>query len=115
MNLPPQSTLTDAKYLAILQKLKDTGVQLSDIEEHFVRGSGKGGQKINKTASAVQLKHLPSGIVIKYSKHRERSLNRILALRELLERLSPDQKHSRIEAIRKQKARRRRRNRVEKM
>ena len=33
----------------------------SEIEESFLKGSGPGGQKINKTSSAVQLKHLPTG------------------------------------------------------
>ena len=37
----------------------------NDIEESFIRGSGNGGQKINKTASCVQLKHLPTGIMVK--------------------------------------------------
>ena len=33
--------------------------------EKFVKGGGPGGQKINKCCSAVQLKHIPSGIIIK--------------------------------------------------
>ena len=37
----------------------------SDIEEHFVRSSGPGGQSVNKTSSCVVLKHVPSGTVIK--------------------------------------------------
>lgn len=32
-----------------------------DIEESFVKGSGPGGQKINKTSSCVVLKHKPTG------------------------------------------------------
>ena len=36
-----------------------------DLEEKFIRGSGPGGQKINKTSSCVELKHIKSGIVIK--------------------------------------------------
>ena len=36
----------------------------SEISESFLKGTGPGGQKINKTSSAVQLKHLPSGIVV---------------------------------------------------
>jgi len=35
----------------------------SDLEEKFVRGSGPGGQKINKTSSCVQLKHVPTGML----------------------------------------------------
>jgi len=47
--------------------------------EVFLKGSGPGGQKINKTSSAVQLKHLPTGIVIKSQATRSRSQNRKIA------------------------------------
>ena len=39
----------------------------SDLEEKFVRGFGKGGQKVNKTSNCVELKHLPTGIAVKVS------------------------------------------------
>lgn len=110
MNLPPKSNLTDAKYQSILNLIETLEVDLNDIEEKFVRGGGKGGQKINKTANAVQLKHLPTGITVKYQKYRERSMNRILALRELLEKLNPESKaDERAEKVRRQKDRRKRR------
>ncbi|KAB5575711.1 RF-1 domain-containing protein [Coniochaeta sp. 2T2.1] len=54
-----------------------------DIEECFIHGSGPGGQKINKTASAVQLKHIPTGLVVKSQATRSREQNRKIA-RELL-------------------------------
>ncbi len=111
MKLPPASKLTDKKYQEILTLLKKLKVNLEDIEEKYVRGGGRGGQKINKTSNAVQLKHLPSGTMVKYQKHRERSMNRILALRELLEKLNPNPNEGqRLEKIRKQKKRRKRRS-----
>ncbi|KAG7289599.1 hypothetical protein NEMBOFW57_005970 [Staphylotrichum longicolle] len=55
----------------------------SEIEESFLKGSGPGGQKINKTNSAVQLKHLPTGIVVKSQATRSRTQNRKIA-RDLL-------------------------------
>ncbi|KAF2083887.1 hypothetical protein K490DRAFT_21891, partial [Saccharata proteae CBS 121410] len=58
-----------------------------DITEVFLKGSGPGGQKINKTSSAVQLKHLPTGMVIKYQGTRSRSQNRKIARRMLAERI----------------------------
>ncbi len=110
MNLPPQSQLTDTKYNQILKLIDDLGVKLSEIEEKFIHGGGRGGQKINKSTSTVQLKHLPTGTLVKYQKHRDRAMNRILALRELLEKLNPDSKKQKeIEKIRKQKNRRKRR------
>ena len=109
MKLPPKSQLTDKKYKEILQLIDKLGVSLSDIEEKFVHGGGRGGQKLNKATNAVQLKHLPSGTLVKYQKHRERAMNRILALRELLEKLNPDSKKLKeVEKIRKQKKRRKR-------
>lgn len=110
MNLPPQSNLTDKKYAEIVGLLETLDIHLEDIEEKFVRGSGHGGQKINKTSNAVQLKHLPTGITVKYQKYRERSMNRILALRELLEKMNPSSKASqKIEKMKKKKKRRKRR------
>ena len=59
----------------------------SEITESFLKGSGPGGQKINKTSSAVQLKHLPTGIVVKSQETRSREQNRKLARQILGERL----------------------------
>ena len=59
----------------------------TDIEEAFLKGSGPGGQKINKTSSAVQLKHLPTGIVVKCQETRSRQLNRKFARNILAEKL----------------------------
>lgn len=69
-NLPPRRVILD-----------------SEITENFLHGSGPGGQKINKTSSAVQLKHLPTGIVVKYQDTRSRSLNRKRARQILGDRL----------------------------
>ncbi|KAF2463625.1 uncharacterized protein BDR25DRAFT_307657 [Lindgomyces ingoldianus] len=59
----------------------------SEVEENFLKGSGPGGQKINKTSSAVQLKHLATGIVVKCQETRSRSQNRKIARRVLGERI----------------------------
>lgn len=59
----------------------------SDLVENFLKGSGPGGQKINKTSSAVQLKHIPTGIVVKYQDTRSREINRKMARRILQDRI----------------------------
>ncbi|KAF2640912.1 hypothetical protein P280DRAFT_452001 [Massarina eburnea CBS 473.64] len=59
----------------------------SEIIENFLKGSGPGGQKINKTSSAVQLKHIPTGIVVKYQDTRSRAQNRKVARKLLGERV----------------------------
>ncbi|PQE30795.1 hypothetical protein CJF32_00005976 [Rutstroemia sp. NJR-2017a WRK4] len=58
-----------------------------DFTEVFLKGSGPGGQKINKTSSAVQLKHIPTGMVLKVQATRSRTQNRKLARQMLAERL----------------------------
>ncbi|KAK7741050.1 hypothetical protein SLS53_005115 [Cytospora paraplurivora] len=58
-----------------------------DITEAYLKGSGPGGQKINKTNSAVQLKHIPTGIVVKCQDTRSREQNRKLAREHLAEKI----------------------------
>ena len=65
-----------------------------DITEKFIRGSGKGGQKINKTSSRVQLVHVPTGIMINCQDTRSRAQNRTLARRRLSERVEEHLKGS---------------------
>src|SRR5690242_4341987 len=63
------------------------GVQPQDISEQFVRGSGHGGQKMNKTSSTVLLIHLPTGTTVRCQRHREQSKNRLSAYKLLLLKL----------------------------
>ena len=67
-------------------------IKEEDIEEAFLKGSGPGGQKINKTSSAVQLKHLPTGTVVKSQATRSRSQNRSIARRLLADKLEEAEK-----------------------
>jgi len=71
------------KWNKLLAWMKELEIDEKAIEEKFILGSGRGGQKMNKTASCVYLKHLPTGIEIKCQSHRERDINRYAA-RELL-------------------------------
>lgn len=64
----------------------------SEITESFLKGTGPGGQKINKTSSAVQLKHLPSGLVVKSQHTRSRDQNRKYARQILAEKLEEIEK-----------------------
>lgn len=58
-----------------------------DLEEDFVRGSGPGGQNINKTSNAVVLRHIPTGIVIKCHQTRSLDKNKQIARELLVQRL----------------------------
>ncbi|KAI4127003.1 MAG: hypothetical protein LQ347_004771 [Umbilicaria vellea] len=82
-----------------------------DLEERFLKGSGPGGQKINKTSSAVQLKHLPSGVVVKCQNTRSQRQNRKIARRLLADKLEFIEKgpESRI-ALREEKLKRKKGN-----
>jgi protein subunit release factor B len=71
----------------LLKRMARLRIREGDLIERFIRGSGPGGQKINKTASCVYLKHLPTGIEIKCQRERSRDLNRHLAREQLCEEL----------------------------
>ncbi len=94
------------------------GIDLAKVQERFIRGGGKGGQKINKTANCVQLSYEPMSIVVRCQRDRKRSVNRFLALRQLVEeveyRVSPatSERGRRIAKIRAAKARSARRSRA---
>lgn len=79
--------VTGEKQNALAARMAGLGILEGDLEEKFVRGSGKGGQKLNKTSSCVYLLHRPTGIEVKCQAGRQQSLNRFLARRELCDRL----------------------------
>lgn len=113
MNFPELSDITPAKVQALRERIARLGLDLRLVDEQFTRGSGNGGQKINKTSNAVQLRYPALGLVVKCQRERKRSLNRFLALRELVDevevRISPgtSERLKEIARIRKKKARRR--------
>lgn len=59
----------------------------SDLDEQFVRGSGPGGQAVNKTNNCIVLRHKPTGFIVKCHLHRSASSNRKEARRLMIERL----------------------------
>ncbi len=71
----------------IQARLAALGVRPADVDERFVRGSGPGGQKINKTSSAVWLRHAPTGTEARCQRERSQSANRELVWAELCAKL----------------------------
>ncbi|MGJ8658055.1 MAG: peptide chain release factor family protein [Akkermansiaceae bacterium] len=103
------------KWKALEARMLKLGILAEDLTEKFIRGSGSGGQKINKTASCVYLKHTPSGIEVKCQAERSRELNRFIARKELCETFQEkilgiqSARQQAREKIRRQKRRRSRR------
>jgi len=101
-----------AKENTLKRKMDDLGIKESDIQEKFIRASGSGGQKVNKTSSCVYLKHIPTGIEIKCQQERSQVINRFLARRLLTEKIEEillkekSAKQKQIAKIRKQKQKR---------
>lgn len=112
---------SEKKLAALEQKLTELGIRKADLEEKFIKSSGRGGQKVNKSASAVFIRHAPTGLSIKVGKHRSLHLNRFLALRTLAEKIEAVQtgRHpgqtEKAEKIRRRKQRRKRRTRRKRM
>ncbi len=79
--------VTALKEQQLLQRMEDLGIRESDIQERFVKGSGSGGQKINKSSTCVYLRHVPTGIEVKCQRERSQSINRYIARRELCDRI----------------------------
>lgn len=109
--------VSERKGAELLGRMESCGLRESDLEERFVLSGGPGGQNVNKTATCVCLKHVPSELMVKMQKTRKQGLNRFYARRrmcelmeeKLLGKKSPQSQKA--AKIRKQKDRRRRRKR----
>lgn len=55
---------------------KEITFKAEDVDEHFTRGSGHGGQSINKSTNCVELHHKPTGIDVRYHHHKGLLRNR---------------------------------------
>jgi protein subunit release factor B len=105
----PVSAKAEAELRA---RMQSAHLNEADLEEHFIRSSGAGGQNVNKVSTCVVLTHKPSGLSVRCQRERSQAMNRFLARRLLLEKLEEkilgarSQKQQAIEKIRRQKRRR---------
>jgi len=100
------------KEKSLAERMERLGIREEDILEKFIRSGGHGGQNVNKVATCVYLKHLPTGTEVKCQQERSQSLNRYLARRILVDKIEAavlgkeSEEERRIAKIRRQKRKR---------
>ena len=106
--------ITDRKWKMLRERMDNLGILEEDLEEKFIRSSGRGGQHVNKTSTCVMLRHRPSDLQVKCQMMRSQVENRYQARRILCEKLEEKQLGERSERARRRhkiRARKRQRSR----
>jgi protein subunit release factor B len=108
----PRLGVSAEKIKSLQERMNRLGIKESDVVEQFIRSGGPGGQNVNKVATCVYLKHLPTGIEVKCQQERSQALNRFLARRILVQKIEDialgreSEERRRVEKIKRQKRKR---------
>ncbi len=106
------TSVSKEKRDALRKKMESLGIHEKDIIEKFIRSSGKGGQKVNKTSTCVYLKHIPTNTEVKCQRERYQAINRYLARKILVDKVETmirgkeSEEQKKIAKIRRQKRKR---------
>lgn len=95
---------------ALAERMRRAGIRDDELEETFARSGGPGGQNVNKVATAVTLRHRPSGVSVTVQDSRSQAVNRKLARERLLDAIESARKERYMAEMAKRERERRRKS-----
>jgi len=104
--------VSETKEKGLVERMLKLGLTDDELEESFIRSGGRGGQNVNKVATCVLLRHIPTGTEVKCSKARTQGMNRYYARVLLADKIDTaikgreSEAQKKIEKIRRQKRKR---------